>query len=31
MMRDIGAVDYWRETGLPKNCRWLGIDDFECD
>lgn len=31
IMRDVGAVDYWRETGIPKGCRWLGIDDFECD
>ena len=31
LMHTIGAVDYWKETSLPSDCRWTGEDDFECD
>jgi len=30
LMRKIGAVDYWKKAGLPRGCRWVGDDDFEC-
>ena len=31
LMRETGAVDYWKKTRLPGGCRWTGDDDFECD
>ena len=31
LMRETGAVDYWKETSLPPDCRWTGDDDFECN
>jgi TolB-like protein len=31
LMRETGAVDYWKKTRLPSGCRWTGNDDFECD
>ena len=31
LMRRVGAVNYWKKTGLPGGCRWAGHDDFECD
>jgi hypothetical protein len=31
LMRDVGLVDYWHETGnWPDHCRPLRGDDFEC-
>ena len=30
-MREVGALDYWREFGFPPQCRPVGGDDFECD
>lgn len=30
LMHKIGAVDYWKKTSLPRGCRWVGDDDFEC-
>lgn len=30
-MLAIGAVDYWKKTSLPRDCRWVGDDDFACD
>jgi len=30
-MREVGALDYWREFGFPPQCRPVGDDDFECD
>jgi TolB-like protein len=30
LVRDVGLVSYWRESGWPEYCRPLGNDDFEC-
>jgi hypothetical protein len=31
LVRDLGLVDYWRETGEWGDfCRPVGADDFEC-
>lgn len=31
LVRDVGLVEYWRETGnWADYCRPLGLDDFEC-
>ncbi len=30
LMRDLGAVDQWREFGWPDLCKPVGATDFEC-
>ena len=30
LVRDMGLVDYWRESGWPDLCKPVGADDFEC-
>ena len=30
LVRDVGLVSYWRESGWPEYCRPLGNEDFEC-
>lgn len=29
-LKEIGLVDYWRETKFPDFCQAVGDDDFEC-
>jgi TolB-like protein len=31
VVRETGALTYWRQRGFPNFCRPLGDDDFECD
>jgi len=31
LVRNLGILEYWRETGFPLSCRPVGADDFECD
>jgi adenylate cyclase len=31
LIRESGALDYWRAHGYPPQCRPLGEDDFSCD
>ena len=31
LIRNTGALAYWREKGFPDFCRAQGDDDFECD
>lgn len=30
LLRDMGLVDFWRETGWPDLCKPVGDEDFEC-
>ncbi|MDH3401601.1 MAG: hypothetical protein OEM03_11630 [Chromatiales bacterium] len=31
MMRDMGILEYWQETGFPPQCQPVGEDGFRCD